>query len=161
MLTGTIILAGLTGQAFVLALVYFLGIRLDAILIVMPSLVFVLTVSAGIHLIGYFGDDMSTDHNEHAAVRALRLGWKPCLLAALTTASGPYACLSGWRCLGVRLRIRAENFSGRQRRTQLRTFRSTRRVHRPTRGNAFASRAVRLIDRAGGAFLSGNGRVEC
>jgi hypothetical protein len=88
MLTGTIILAGLTGQAFVLALVHYLGLRLDAILIVMPSLVFVLTVSAGIHLIGYFTGDTPTDHNEHAAVRALRLGWKPCLLAALTTAIG-------------------------------------------------------------------------
>lgn len=92
MLTGTIILAGVTGQAFVLSLVYVLGFRLDAILIIMPSLVFVLTVSAGIHLIGYFGNDGHADTtqsgDEHPATRALRLGWKPCLLAALTTAIG-------------------------------------------------------------------------
>lgn len=87
MLTGTIILAGVTGQAFVLALVHFLGFRLDAILIVMPSLVFVLTVSAGIHLTGYFGSN-NTERDEHPAVRALRLGRRPCLLAALTTAIG-------------------------------------------------------------------------
>jgi predicted RND superfamily exporter protein len=111
MLTGTIILAGLTGQAFVLALVHFLGFRLDAILIVMPSLVFVLTVSAGIHLIGYHTDDTPTGHNEHPAVRALRLGWKPCLLAALTTAIGlsslvlseirPVAAFGGIAAIGL------------------------------------------------------------
>lgn len=110
MLTGTIILAGVTGQAFVLALVHFLGFRLDAILIVMPSLVFVLTVSAGIHLTGYFGNAKTSD-NEHPAAQALQLGRKPCLLAALTTAIGlgslvlsdiqPVAAFGGIAAAGV------------------------------------------------------------
>ncbi|MAG92454.1 MAG: hypothetical protein CMJ48_01705, partial [Planctomycetaceae bacterium] len=88
MLTGAIIMAGLTAQGFVLALVPALGRDLDAILIVMPSLVLVLTVSAGIHLVNYYRARLSDDGPDGAASAALRDGWKPCLLAAGTTAIG-------------------------------------------------------------------------
>ena len=41
-----------------LASVYWIGADMNAILIVLPPLVFVLTVSAGIHLTNYFFDEL-------------------------------------------------------------------------------------------------------
>ncbi|QDT45617.1 MMPL family protein [Gimesia alba] len=94
MLTGTILLAGLCGQGLVLSMVYYSGTPLDAVLIITPSLVFVLTISAGVHLVNYYYDELfasgaKTKTEADAAVRTgFSKGWQPCLLAAVTTAIG-------------------------------------------------------------------------
>ena len=44
------------GEGMVLAVVYYTGTPMNAVLIVLPPLVFVLTVSAGIHLSNYYLD---------------------------------------------------------------------------------------------------------
>ena len=94
MLTGTILLAGLFGQGLVLAMVYYSGASLDAVLIITPSLVFVLTISAGVHLVNYYYDELFAVHAKskteaEAAVQGgFAKGWQPCLLAAVTTAIG-------------------------------------------------------------------------
>ncbi|MFI4848504.1 MAG: RND family transporter [Gimesia chilikensis] len=94
MLTGTILLAGLFGQGLVLSMVYYSGASLDAVLIVTPSLVFVLTISAGVHLVNYYYDELCTTQAktkteaEEAVRRSFAQGWLPCLLAAITTAIG-------------------------------------------------------------------------
>ncbi len=87
-LTLPIFAVGALGQSAMLAIVYFLGITMNAILIVLPPLVFVLTVSAGVHLVNYYYDELRTGTRKGAATRALRKGWVPCCLAALTTAIG-------------------------------------------------------------------------
>ena len=87
-LTLPVLAVGALGQAAMLAIVYFLGITMNAILIVLPPLVFVLTVSAGVHLVNYFYDELRTGAREGATTRALRKGWIPCVLAAVTTAIG-------------------------------------------------------------------------
>jgi predicted RND superfamily exporter protein len=85
------------GQGMVLAVVYYIGIDMNAILIVMPALVFVLTVSSGIHLSNYFLDLMretpgekspTADDRTVAAAEAMRLGVPPCFLATFTTVVG-------------------------------------------------------------------------
>lgn len=92
------------GQGMVLAMVYYSGMEMNAILIVLPPLVFVLTVSAGIHLSNYFIDIVrhsmsdSDDQSTHvvasraelavAASEAMRLGTRPCVLASFTTVVG-------------------------------------------------------------------------
>ena len=87
-LTLPILAVGALGQAVMLATVYFLGITMNAVLIVLPPLVFVLTISAGVHLVNYFHDELRTGPADGATTRALRKGWGPCVLAALTTAVG-------------------------------------------------------------------------
>ncbi len=71
-----------------LALVYFTGQTVDAIMMSMPSLVYVLAISAGIHLVNYYHDGIREGGLEGAPERAVRLGFIPCSLAAFTTALG-------------------------------------------------------------------------
>lgn len=79
------------GEGLVLAMVYYTGLPMNAVLIALPPLVFVLTVSAGIHLSNYFLDaweefpDMSP---ARATRRALKAGLIPCFLASGTTVVG-------------------------------------------------------------------------
>lgn len=87
-LTGVIIGVACFGQGIALSLVYYSGLTLDAILIVIPPLIFVLTVSAGVHLVNYYAAQSEISGSDNAVVRALRIGWKPCLLASVTTAIG-------------------------------------------------------------------------
>ncbi len=79
---------GAFGAALVLALVYAIGARMNAVLMVMAPLVFVLTVSASVHLVNYYYDAVRRGGRQGAAGRALAMGWLPCTLAAVTTAVG-------------------------------------------------------------------------
>lgn len=87
-LTLPILAVGALGQGVMLASVYYLGMTMNAVLIVLPPLVFVLTVSAGVHLVNYFYDELRTGPVDGATTRALSKGWGPCALAATTTAIG-------------------------------------------------------------------------
>lgn len=79
-------LSGL-GQLLGLALVsFFLG-EISAVLIVLPTLIFMLTLSAAIHLANYYLDS-GGESEPLAGARALGLGWLPCMLATLTTVFG-------------------------------------------------------------------------
>ncbi len=73
---------------FAMALVYYTGTLMDSILLMVPSLIFVLSVSAGVHLANYYRDTVAEHGLEGAPARAVMLGWTPCLLAAATTAFG-------------------------------------------------------------------------
>ncbi|TWU24164.1 MMPL family protein [Novipirellula galeiformis] len=90
-LTAVITSVAVIGEGMVLAAVYYWGTPLNAVLIVLPPLVFVLTVSAGIHLSNYYLD-AAHEHPElnrtGAAYRAMRAGMAPCLLATGTTVVG-------------------------------------------------------------------------
>ena len=90
-LTIAITAIAVIGEGMVLAMVYYTGTPMNAVLIVLPPLVFVLTISAGIHLSNYFIDasrefpEMTASQAARAAVRA---GIVPCLLATGTTVIG-------------------------------------------------------------------------
>ncbi|MEE9602961.1 MAG: MMPL family transporter, partial [Thermoguttaceae bacterium] len=60
----------------------------DAILMSMPAVVYVLGISGAIHLINYYRDARREHGIVGAAESAMRHGWGPCTLAALTTAVG-------------------------------------------------------------------------
>ena len=72
-----------------LSVVFLSGTNMDAVLLMMPALVFVLTVSGAVHLTNYYNDSIAEagDGNE-SVVEAIRRGWLPCVLASLTTAFG-------------------------------------------------------------------------
>lgn len=85
-------LAGV-GQLLAVAMVYYSGYRFSAVLIVLPTLVFMLTLSGAIHLVNYFTDcqnrllrDQQDDST--AGFQALLMGWKPCVLSSVTTMIG-------------------------------------------------------------------------
>lgn len=87
-ITLVVIAVAAFGELFVFSLVWLTGATMNAVLIVMAPLVFVLTVSAGVHLVNYFSDRVRRRGSEGAVAEALRAGWVPCSLAAVTTAIG-------------------------------------------------------------------------
>lgn len=75
------------GQLLAIAIVYYSGGYFSAVLIVLPTLVFMLTLSGAVHLMSYYGD-VSRWHGNHLGSRAMLLGFKPSLLASITTSLG-------------------------------------------------------------------------
>jgi predicted RND superfamily exporter protein len=70
-----------------LSVVYFSGDHIDAVLIMMPGLVYVLAISGAVHLTGY--DHLARERNPAAtAWAAVAIGAVPCTAAALTTVLG-------------------------------------------------------------------------
>jgi predicted RND superfamily exporter protein len=71
-----------------LGIVYWTGSSLDAILMSMPSLIYVMGLSGAIHIVNYYRE-VCHEHGVHgAAESAIRNSWFPCTLAAFTTALG-------------------------------------------------------------------------
>jgi predicted RND superfamily exporter protein len=71
-----------------LGMVWWSGASVDAVLMSMPALVYVLGLSGAIHIINYYREAVVTDGKENAPWKALVHGWGPCTLAAFTTALG-------------------------------------------------------------------------
>lgn len=81
-----LIMAGV-GTLLAIASVTFTGSQFSAVLIVLPTLIFMLTLSSAVHLMHYYVD-ASAMHEDHLGSRAMLMGFKPTLLASLTTALG-------------------------------------------------------------------------
>lgn len=82
--------AGL-GQLIGMASVSFFLREMIAVLVVLPTLVFMLTLSAAVHLTNYFIDVSQRSREVEPrlfGVRALRIGATPCTLATVTTVFG-------------------------------------------------------------------------
>ncbi|MBP86440.1 MAG: hypothetical protein CMJ64_06965 [Planctomycetaceae bacterium] len=60
----------------------------DAVLMSMPALVYVLGLSGAVHIVNYYREAVHDQGVEGAAERALSHAWGPCTLAAFTTALG-------------------------------------------------------------------------
>lgn len=82
------------GQGLVLALVWFSGLTMNAVLAVMAPLVFVVTISGGIHLSNYFTEEWNSKGSKDPIAAAIAAGWVPCLIAALTTAIGTFSLVA-------------------------------------------------------------------
>ncbi len=83
------VIAGI-GQVLSIATVTAFGSEFSAVLIVLPTLVFMLTLSAAVHFMNYFSD-VARSNSDHLGSRAVLLGLKPSILATLTTALGMIA----------------------------------------------------------------------
>ncbi|MEM6980763.1 MAG: MMPL family transporter, partial [Planctomycetota bacterium] len=81
-------LVGGSSAMLAMAIVGWSGGRVDAILLSMPSLVYVLGLSGSIHVINYYRDEVRLRGRDGAATRAMHHALFPCALAALTTAIG-------------------------------------------------------------------------
>ncbi len=71
-----------------LGIVWMLGGSLDAILMTMPSLVYVLAMSGSIHLVNYYRDACEESGRRFAVGEAVKHALFPCSVAAFTTAIG-------------------------------------------------------------------------
>jgi predicted RND superfamily exporter protein len=71
-----------------LSYVWFAGQTMDAILMSMPSLVYVLALSAAVHIVNYYRDACYEDGPDLAVETAVKHSLFPCALAAFTTALG-------------------------------------------------------------------------
>lgn len=89
-----VLTAALLTQGIVLATMYLLGLQMSALYIVLPPLVFTLTVSSGIHLANYFQDELRIAEPTEAVTNALKHGAGPCLLATGTTSIGLLSLLA-------------------------------------------------------------------
>ena len=72
---------------FTLALVPVTNGSMNMVLVVMPTLLMVLTMSGAIHVANYW-KHAALKTPEKAVPNAFRLAWKPCFLASVTTAIG-------------------------------------------------------------------------
>ncbi len=88
LLTFIVFSSGVVSAAASLGTVWVTGQTVDAILMSMPSLVYVLSISGAVHLINYYRDAIR-QHGMHGAVeRAVAHAWKPAALSSITTALG-------------------------------------------------------------------------
>lgn len=71
-----------------LGFVWYGGSSVDAILLSMPPLVYVLGLSGAVHIVNYYREACEENGPEGAAETAVRHGWFPCTLAAFTTSLG-------------------------------------------------------------------------
>ena len=76
------------------SMVWWGGSTVDAVLMSMPSLVYVLGLSGAVHIINYYRDASAHNSLRSSPGVALQLGWRPCALAAVTTSIGLLSLLS-------------------------------------------------------------------
>jgi predicted RND superfamily exporter protein len=88
-LVALVLASGVYSMFASLAIVWYSGYPVDAILLTMPSLVYVATTSGAIHLANYYRDQLAeTGVQEGAACRAVHHALLPLSLATGTTAVG-------------------------------------------------------------------------
>ncbi|MCA8999996.1 MAG: MMPL family transporter, partial [Planctomycetaceae bacterium] len=87
MLAIKVLLAAGYACLVVLALIPATGKPLNIVLIVLPNLLLVLTMSGAIHVANYWKHAVA-EGNPRPVATAIRLAWQPCVLASVTTAIG-------------------------------------------------------------------------
>ena len=86
-LCGLVVGIGALNGAFSAALVYFTGNGMNALLMPMPTLVMVLSVSCSVHVVNYYREAVRAGRAD-VARQTLESAWLPCVLSAATTAIG-------------------------------------------------------------------------
>ncbi|MDR1383956.1 MAG: MMPL family transporter [Planctomycetaceae bacterium] len=87
-LTTLVFCVAILSAGISLAFVSMTGSHCDTIMLSMPALIYILAMSGAIHLINYYHDAVRENGLIGAPERAIKLGWFPCFIAALTTAFG-------------------------------------------------------------------------
>lgn len=83
-----VFIMAVVAEQFALATVFYTGSRMDSVMLTMASLVFVLSVSAAVHMVNYYGDAIREVGVSDAPSTAAAHAVLPCALAACTTALG-------------------------------------------------------------------------
>ncbi|MCH2115091.1 MAG: MMPL family transporter [Pirellulales bacterium] len=112
-LTGMVFFTALFCQQLSMALVHSTGGHMDSVMLMIPSLIYVLSISTGVHLAHYYLSAARDEGIEHAVERAVKKALLPCGLATLTTMIGlgsltvsllkPVSNFGGYAAMGVLL----------------------------------------------------------
>lgn len=86
-LVGTLFITAVFNQQLALAFIYYTGGHVDSVQLLVANLCFVLTISAGLHFLGYFREALQHNHTAPALL-ALRMAFLPSSLASVTTSLG-------------------------------------------------------------------------
>jgi len=87
-LTLMVFVTALLSTGTAVGAIYVTGGTCDAVLLSMPALVYVLAISASVHIVNYYHDAIRHHGLAGAPEDALARGWLPCTVAAVTTAVG-------------------------------------------------------------------------
>ena len=87
-LTLIVFACGILSAAASLAVVYWTGQTTDAVMMCMPSMIYVLAISGAVHLVNYYRDAVHEQGLDGAPERAIGHGWKPAFLCNVTTGIG-------------------------------------------------------------------------
>jgi len=87
-LTIAVFLTAVFCQQLSLSVVEFSGGHIDSVMLMIPSLLYVLTISASVHLVNYYRDAIILHGPERAPGQAVKYAFLPCSLASVTTALG-------------------------------------------------------------------------
>ncbi len=88
LLTMVVFFCGILSAAVSLAMIWAAGDTVDAIVLSMPALVYVLAISESVHFINYYRDAVMEGGIIGASERAVKHAFKPALLCSVTTALG-------------------------------------------------------------------------
>ncbi|MDX1927311.1 MAG: MMPL family transporter [Pirellulaceae bacterium] len=86
-LIGVLFLSAILNQQLALAFIYYSGGHVDSVQLLVANLSFVLTISAGLHYLGYFRD-ATRQGAKSPALEALKQSAVPSILASVTTSLG-------------------------------------------------------------------------
>ena len=89
-----VFLVSFMNQQMCLALIYWLNIQFDSILMLSVNLTFVLSMSAGIHLTNYYRDAITRLEPREAMYSALKTALVPTFISIITTIAGLLSFLS-------------------------------------------------------------------
>ncbi|WP_417735535.1 efflux RND transporter permease subunit [Rosistilla oblonga] len=87
-LTLVVLVAAVFCAMIGIAMIHFTSNGINAILVAVPTLLYVLTVSGAVHLANYYRDGLHEVGPDQAGFRAVQVGWRPCALASISTAIG-------------------------------------------------------------------------
>jgi predicted RND superfamily exporter protein len=87
-MTIVVFICGILSAALSLAIVYWSGFSMDAILMSMPALIYVLAVSGAVHITNYYRQAVIHHGFDDAVERGLIHAWKPAILCSITTGIG-------------------------------------------------------------------------
>lgn len=87
-LTLVVLVSAVYCAAIGVAMIHYTSDGINAILVAVPTLLYVLTVSGAVHLANYYRDAQREVGPDQAGFRAVQVGWKPCALASVSTAIG-------------------------------------------------------------------------
>ncbi len=87
-MTIVVFMCGVLSAALSLAIVYWSGTSMDAILMSMPALIYVLAVSGAVHVTNYYKQAVIHHGFDGAVERGIRHAWKPAFLCSITTGIG-------------------------------------------------------------------------
>ena len=87
-LASVVLATSIYSTGLALAVLFYSGGNMNLLMTMLPALIYVVSISSSVHLVNYYRDAVAEEGLQTAPRLAVRHGWAPCVLAALTTSVG-------------------------------------------------------------------------